>query len=76
MGALIGVGLTLLLPVALGLGVVIGICVCVFLKREELRTAQRGVEEARALLVAAGIDPTNPTGLGLDSATPAHAERR
>ena len=73
---LIGVGLTLLVPAAPFLGVVVGIVVCVFLKREELRIAQRGVDEARQMLLDAGLWPPDPAGSEPLPATPAHAEGR
>jgi hypothetical protein len=62
-------GITLLVGVFLG--VIVGIVVCVGFMRAELRTAQRGVEEARAALVAAGLGHLVPSGSESVPATPA-----
>jgi hypothetical protein len=57
---MIAAGLTLLVPLALMLGVFIGILGAVWLKREDMRVSQRGVDDARHLLQLAGLWPVTP----------------
>jgi mannose/fructose/N-acetylgalactosamine-specific phosphotransferase system component IIC len=48
--------------VGLFVGVVLGMIAAAWLHREDLRVAQRGVDEARAMLTAAGLWPPVPQG--------------